>query len=723
MSISLKIILGLLSVVLLSAGLGAYALVSLNQMGRAAIEMYDKPLMAINFARASATNFAQMRMLLAQIDRDGGATAAAEATTEATTAESPAGAAALGRSLSERQRLLNVAAGKQPLAGPNSERQRLLATAAAGGSAETAVVTTNETPEASLPDRAEAIEALSELAEEFLENIEVVEERALSEASRAIAASIYAISEEWVEANEAFLSGVEGARVQGLAVLIEDQARLDDLVEQTAAEGFEFRLATEESVESTKTWMIGAMALTLLVALAVAAILMVLIVKPLSSAVRDLDALSQAGSADSCPSCGGDEVGAITKAIDSFKLHLAQMRKLEADQEAMRAQSERDRRLYIEQIATGFEEGVKHLLVDTLEASKEMRGAADHLASGALVTSEKSAQLSSTSENAAGSVQSVAAASEELSVSIGEIDQQVGQCTSTANVAVEQVSKTNETVGGLADAAQNIGEVVDMISNIAEQTNLLALNATIEAARAGEAGKGFAVVAGEVKSLANQTAKATHEISEQIGQMQTVTGDAVAAIRTIGQTITEMSEAAATIASTIEQQNAATREITGNVTRASDSVTDLSSNIEEVAAVADEVGQQANQVRNVSVAMSDKIESIGQQITKFLTSVRSDSGERRKQGRRPVDVGAEIRTPDGQQPCRVVEISPRGMRVVAPMALEVGQPVALEVPGLGSVTGRVLRLDEEASVLCIAEAGLTEAQLDAFTQQAPGLAA
>ena len=178
-------------------------------------------------------------------------------------------------------------------------------------------------------------------------------------------------------------------------------------------------------------------------------------------------------------------------------------------------------------------------------------------------------------------------------------------------------------VQGLADAAQKIGEVVSLINDIAAQTNLLALNATIEAARAGEAGKGFAVVAAEVKSLANQTAKATEEIGTQVAGIQGATKDSVEAIKSIGKTIGEVNEIATTIASAVEEQSAATQEIARNVQQAAKGTQEVSSNIAGVTQAAGETGTAATQVLGASGDLAKQSEALREQVDRFLAKIRA----------------------------------------------------------------------------------------------------
>jgi len=233
------------------------------------------------------------------------------------------------------------------------------------------------------------------------------------------------------------------------------------------------------------------------------------------------------------------------------------------------------------------------------------------MVSAAATEMESTAQgMVGNAENASTQAGTVATASEQLSASINEISQQVTRSATISNEAVVEADRSNEMVQGLAEAAQKIGDVVSLINDIASQTNLLALNATIEAARAGEAGKGFAVVASEVKNLANQTAKATDEISAQVGAIQGATQNAVSAISSIGGTINELSSIATAISSAVEEQGAATQEVT--------------TNISGVTTSASETGQAAGEVLDAAGELSRQAEGLSNEVQSFLSAIGAD---------------------------------------------------------------------------------------------------
>ncbi|HYM33537.1 MAG TPA: methyl-accepting chemotaxis protein [Candidatus Cybelea sp.] len=287
-----------------------------------------------------------------------------------------------------------------------------------------------------------------------------------------------------------------------------------------------------------------------------------------------------------------------------------------------RAASEQ-RRQERSQLAESFEATVKGVVDTVSAAAGDMQSTASSMAATAEETSRQSAAVAAASAQATTNAHSVAVATKELSTSVSEIGRQVAQSTRIAEKAVEEAMRTNTTVKGLAEAAQRIGQVVEMINSIAGQTNLLALNATIEAARAGEAGKGFAVVASEVKSLANQTAKATEEIGAQISGMQKVTGETVKAIEAIGATIREISQIASSIATAVEQQGAATQEIARNVAQTAAGTQEVSSNISSVTQAAGETGEAANLVLRSAGDLAKQSDLLRAEVDKFVRQIRA----------------------------------------------------------------------------------------------------
>jgi methyl-accepting chemotaxis protein len=318
-----------------------------------------------------------------------------------------------------------------------------------------------------------------------------------------------------------------------------------------------------------------------------------------------------------------DEVGDVAKTALVFKENgLAKIR-MEAEQKEGEQNAIKVRKADMIKLANDFEGAVGEIIETVSSASTELEASAGTLTKTAERAQEATTTVAAASEEASTNVQSVASATEEMASSVNEISRQVQESSRIANDAVDQARKTNDRVGELSKAAARIGDVVELINTIAGQTNLLALNATIEAARAGEAGRGFAVVASEVKALAEQTARATGEIGQQITGIQEATQDSVNAIKEISGTIEKLSEIASTIASAVEEQGAATQEISRNVQQAAQGTQQVSANITDVQRGATETGSASSQVLSAAQSLSRDSNRLKLEVGKFLNTVRA----------------------------------------------------------------------------------------------------
>ncbi len=617
MPIRLKLLLGFLVVTAMAGFLGAFGVYSVGVMGELAIETYDRPLMAINYARAAETDFSRIKARVAPLVKSGDA-AAADA-----------------------------------------------------------------------PDE----EEVEDLFENFADNLDVAIERALSDDSRSAGKRALTRAGRWRDITLAILGGERYDAEGYVAEMRAIEAGLAELVEITAADGFEFRLTAEALIEQERWIMLGAVLATVILAIGLALLIAQRIVTPLKRVIGVIDALSKGDTEVEVEVGARDEVGQLARSVQVFRENMIEVERMRA----ARRKEEKERQDLVrhemlaladtldDQVQTTVGEMVREIdLLNRLII--DMKSAATHVKG-------QSVSATGAADHASANVQTVASAAEEMASTSDEIGRRVDQSTQITAEAVRDAEATNTTIKGLAEATNRIGSVVDLISDIAEQTNLLALNATIEAARAGEAGKGFAVVAGEVKTLANQTAKATEEITLQIRNIQKVSDEAVGAISQIAQTNRNISEITADMANAIGEQRQAIREVAQNAQKVSQNVQDASQSITEVSQSSSESERKAEE----SAARADAVDKMSKDLQQTLVTIvrESTAGNRRGHERKPVRLSGRVRIGSQWRDCEILDISRGGIRLMPTHELRIRQDLELEVEGLGALRGTVTHLDED----------------------------
>ncbi|WP_282609282.1 methyl-accepting chemotaxis protein [Pelagibius sp. Alg239-R121] len=458
--------------------------------------------------------------------------------------------------------------------------------------------------------------------------------------------------------------------------------------------------ALDSMASMRNTSLIASVVITLLIVVSLVFLLKWQAVTPITNIKEVMSKLADGKLDTDVPYAQkADEIGQMAQALLVFKENAGEIDHMKAEEDRRKAEQDEKLKSELLGIADALDKEVKAAVSDTNEQAESMKTGTLEMNSVIGRLSDRTSVVAQGADRASGSIQTVASATEELSASISEITRQVSQASNIAQGASEEAERTDQTVGGLADAAQKIGDVINMIQDIAEQTNLLALNATIEAARAGEMGKGFAVVAAEVKNLASQTAKATEEISTQIGAIRSETEGAVGAIRSISGTIKQINEISESIAAAVGQQSSATQEISESVQNTVQHMTEVSSQVADVAGETEEVKQHSSNVMETAEQTSVNIGCLDERMGEVLRELRESAvGNRRGDERVTGSWTGHVVVAGNRSDCKFSNISLGGALLEGLNGVDTEENLTLFIDGLSEgISATVVTLSSQGT--------------------------
>lgn len=509
-------------------------------------------------------------------------------------------------------------------------------------------------------------------------------------------AMAHAYVEQGLEAGNALMKRFDPQA----SALSELTAKLDSLASRTADEAAAVLRAEadEQATSANRAYgasLIAGLSLALVCAGAAAALLFGL-VRPLSALAGATSCIGAGEAVGVVPGARRrDELGAMAGALARWQEATAQAAAMKARAEATQTEAETQKRAALVGMAETIENATGAALEAVGARTATVAATAEAMSASAIRTGEAAQGAASAADQALATAQTVASAAEQLAASIREIGGQVAQSTAIIGSAVEAGGDARTTILALNEKVGRIGMIADMISEIAGKTNLLALNATIEAARAGDAGKGFAVVASEVKQLAVQTARSTEEIARHIGAVSTATGESVATVERIEQTIGQITAIAASIAAAVEEQAAATAEIARNVNETAAAANAMTRRIGDVSSEARQTGRQSAEVRNDTVALNTMVADLKHSV---IRAVRSSTAEvnRRQHARYAVALPCRVTLAgQGTLACHTVDLSEGGAAISGGPALAVGTRGMLDVDQVGMKIPFVVRAADE----------------------------